>query len=86
MPERFKYFIKYLKCIRRVFKDPFDRHKKGYKKYLMVEIKFRDNKIQKGHRIKIPKAIIDTLDLKEGTKIQIIFDPVKKRLIVEEQE
>lgn len=51
----------------------------------MVEISFKDNKIQKGHRIKIPKAIVDTLDLKEGTKIQIKFDPIKKILIVEEQ-
>ncbi len=53
---------------------------------MMVEIRFRDNKIQKGHRIKIPKAIIDTLELKEGTKIEIKFDPIKKRLIVEEQK
>jgi len=52
----------------------------------MVEITFKDNKIQKGHRIKIPKAIIDTLDLKEGSKIVIKFDPINKRLIVEEQK
>lgn len=51
----------------------------------MVEITFKDNKIQTGHRIKIPKAIVDTLDLKEGAKIVIKFDPVKKRLIVEEE-
>ena len=52
----------------------------------MVEITFKDNKIQKGHRIKIPKAIIDTLELKEGTKIVIKFDPINKKLIVEEQK
>jgi bifunctional DNA-binding transcriptional regulator/antitoxin component of YhaV-PrlF toxin-antitoxin module len=51
----------------------------------MVEISFKDNKIQKGHRIKIPKAIVDTLDLKEGSKILIKFDPVNKKLIIEEE-
>ena len=52
----------------------------------MVEITFKDNKIQKGHRIKIPKAIVDTLDLKEGTKIVLKFDPIKKKIIVEEDK
>jgi hypothetical protein len=52
----------------------------------MVEITFKDNKIQKGHRIKIPKAIIDTLNLKEGSKIILRFDPVNKRIIVEEDK
>jgi bifunctional DNA-binding transcriptional regulator/antitoxin component of YhaV-PrlF toxin-antitoxin module len=49
----------------------------------MKEIIFKDSKIQKGHRIKIPKPIIDTLNLKEGQKIIIRFDISKKRLILE---
>jgi bifunctional DNA-binding transcriptional regulator/antitoxin component of YhaV-PrlF toxin-antitoxin module len=52
----------------------------------MVEITFKDNKIQKGHRIKIPKAIVDTLDLKEGAKIILKFDPVNKRIIIVEEK
>ena len=35
----------------------------------MTEIIFKDNSIQTGYRIKIPKAIIDTLELKEGQEI-----------------
>ena len=49
----------------------------------MAEIIFKDNSIQTGHRIKIPKAIIDTLDLEEGQKIKIRFDVDKKRMLVE---
>jgi bifunctional DNA-binding transcriptional regulator/antitoxin component of YhaV-PrlF toxin-antitoxin module len=49
----------------------------------MSEIIFKDNSIQTGHRIKIPKAIVDTLDLEEGQKIKIRFDVDKKRMIVE---
>jgi|TARA_B100001971_G_C18207892_1_gene548765 bifunctional DNA-binding transcriptional regulator/antitoxin component of YhaV-PrlF toxin-antitoxin module len=49
----------------------------------MTEIIFKDNHIQTGHRIKIPKAIIDTLDLKKGQKIEIRFDANKKKIIVE---
>jgi bifunctional DNA-binding transcriptional regulator/antitoxin component of YhaV-PrlF toxin-antitoxin module len=52
----------------------------------MVEITFKDNKIQKGYRIKIPKAIVDTLNLKEGTKIVLKFDPINKKIIVEEEK
>jgi bifunctional DNA-binding transcriptional regulator/antitoxin component of YhaV-PrlF toxin-antitoxin module len=52
----------------------------------MVEITFKDNKIQKGHRIKIPKAIIDTLNLKEGAKIVLKFDPINKKIIIVEEE
>jgi bifunctional DNA-binding transcriptional regulator/antitoxin component of YhaV-PrlF toxin-antitoxin module len=52
----------------------------------MVEIIFKDAKIQKGYRIKIPKAVIDTLDIKEGQKVLIKFDPVKKILIIEEDK
>lgn len=49
----------------------------------MSEIIFKDNSIQTGHRIKIPKAIIDTLDLKEKQKITIKFDSDKKTFTVE---
>lgn len=52
----------------------------------MAEIIFRDNKIQTGHRIKIPKPIIDTLDLSVGEKIEIRFDPGKKRMVVRCEE
>jgi len=47
----------------------------------MKEIIFKDGKVQKGHRVKIPKAIIDTLDIKEGEKILIKFDVVTKKII-----
>lgn len=49
----------------------------------MAEIIFKDNSIQTGHRIKIPKAIVDTLELKEKQKIKIRFDVDKKKMIVE---
>lgn len=48
----------------------------------MKEVIFKDGKVQKGHRIKIPKAIVDTLNIREGDKILIKFDVLKKRLIV----
>ena len=49
----------------------------------MAEIIFKDNSIQTGHRIKIPKAIVDTLDLKIKQKIKIRFDVNKKNMVVE---
>lgn len=49
----------------------------------MKEIIFKDGKVQKGHRIKIPKALIDTLDIKEGEKVLIRFDVETKKMIVE---
>ena len=49
----------------------------------MAEIIFKDNSIQTGHRIKIPKAIVDTLNLKVKQKIKIRFDVDKKSMIVE---
>jgi len=52
----------------------------------MVEIIFKDNKIQKGFRVKIPKAIVDTLNLKEGEKVVVKFDAVKKKLLVEVED
>jgi bifunctional DNA-binding transcriptional regulator/antitoxin component of YhaV-PrlF toxin-antitoxin module len=52
----------------------------------MVEIVFKDNKIQTGYRIKIPKAIVDTLELKEGEKVLIKFDVSKKKIVVETEK
>jgi len=52
----------------------------------MTEIIFKDNRVQTGHRIKIPKAVIDTLELKEGQGIKIRFDVDKRILIVEEDD
>jgi len=51
-----------------------------------MRIVFKDNKIQKGYRVKIPKAVIDTLHLKEGEKIEVEFDPEKRELIVKEEK
>lgn len=52
----------------------------------MGDIIFKDNHIQTGHRIKIPKAIVDTLDLKEKQKIRIKFDSNKKIMVVEVED
>jgi len=52
----------------------------------MGDIIFKDNSIQEGFRIKIPKAIIDTLNLKVKQKIVIKFDSDNKRLIIEEEK
>lgn len=49
----------------------------------MADIIFKDNSIQTGHRIKIPKAIIDTLDLKVKQKITIRFNVDEKNMVVE---
>lgn len=49
----------------------------------MSEIIFKGKSIQTGHRIKIPKAIIDTLDLKVGQKVIIHFNPSKNKIVVE---
>ena len=49
----------------------------------MKEVIFKDGKVQKGHRVKIPKAIIDTLEISEGDKVTIKFDVGKKRLTLE---
>ena len=50
----------------------------------MVSIIFKGGIIQKGDRVKIPKAIIDTLELKAGDKIEIRFDAEKRLILVEE--
>jgi bifunctional DNA-binding transcriptional regulator/antitoxin component of YhaV-PrlF toxin-antitoxin module len=52
----------------------------------MVEVLFKDAKIQTGDRVKIPKAVIDTLGLKSGEKIIIKFDAEKRRIIIEEDK
>jgi len=52
----------------------------------MVEIIFKGAKVQTGDRVKIPKAIIDTLELRAGEKIVIRFDAEKRRIIVEEDQ
>ena len=52
----------------------------------MKEIIFKGGKIQTGYRIKIPKAIIDTLNLKVGRKIIIKFDSDKRTFIVDEEK
>ena len=49
----------------------------------MAETIFRDNSIQTGHRIKIPKAIVDTLDLKVRQKIVIRFDAETGKMVME---
>jgi len=50
----------------------------------MAEVLFKDGKIQTGDRVKIPKAIMDTLNLSAGNKILIKFDPDLKIIIIEE--
>jgi len=52
----------------------------------MTEIIFEGSKIQVGHRIKIPKPIIDTLGLKTSQKITIKFDVDKKEIIIKESK
>jgi len=50
----------------------------------MAEVIFEGSKIQVGHRIKIPKAIVDTLNLKRGQNITIKFDVNKREISVKE--
>jgi bifunctional DNA-binding transcriptional regulator/antitoxin component of YhaV-PrlF toxin-antitoxin module len=54
----------------------------------MAETIFRDNSVQTGYRVKIPKAIIDTLDLKVKQKVEIRFDADKKTMTmrIEDEE
>jgi bifunctional DNA-binding transcriptional regulator/antitoxin component of YhaV-PrlF toxin-antitoxin module len=52
----------------------------------MAEVLFKGGKIQTGDRIKIPKAVMDTLGLLTGDKILIKFDPELKKLIIEEDK
>ena len=52
----------------------------------MAETIFKGGSIQTGYRVKIPKAIIDTLNLKIGTKVIMRFDAEKRFVIVEEEK
>lgn len=49
----------------------------------MAEVIFKGSKIQTGYRVKIPKAIIDTLNLNTNDKIIIKFDAEKKEIIIQ---
>ncbi len=49
----------------------------------MKEMIFKDGKIQKGYRVKIPKAIVDTLELEEGQEVVIKFDLSKNKLTLD---
>ncbi|MCK5450084.1 hypothetical protein KAI32_04405 [Candidatus Pacearchaeota archaeon] len=49
----------------------------------MKEMIFKDGKIQKGFRVKIPKAIVDTLEIKEGQEVIIKFDIINDRLTLD---
>jgi antitoxin component of MazEF toxin-antitoxin module len=48
----------------------------------MKEMIFKDGKIQKGYRVKIPKAIVDTLSLQEGQEIEIKFNLETNKLTI----
>jgi hypothetical protein len=48
----------------------------------MSEIFFKGGKIQVGERVKIPKPIIDTLNLKTGQKIIIKFNLKNKEITI----
>lgn len=52
----------------------------------MAEIIFKGCVIQTGYRVKIPKAIIDTLNLKPRDKIIIKFDAERRLIIIEEEK
>jgi len=49
----------------------------------MKEMIFKDGKIQKGYRVKIPKAIVDTLELQEGQEIEIKFNLATNKLTLD---
>lgn len=52
----------------------------------MREIIFKGAKIQRGFRIKIPKPIIDTLNINENQEIVIKFNPETKEIIIKEED
>ncbi len=52
----------------------------------MAEIIFKGARIQNGFRVKIPKPIVDTLNLKSGCRILIKFDLDKKEIIIREEK
>lgn len=49
----------------------------------MTDIIFKGGSIQKGDRVKIPKAVVDTLDLKAGEEILLRFDAGEKKIVIE---
>ena len=49
----------------------------------MKEMIFKDGKIQKGYRVKIPKAIVDTLELDEGQEVIIKFNLQTNKLTLD---
>ncbi len=52
----------------------------------MTEIVFKGGILQTGDRVKIPKPIIDTLDLKPGNKIVLYFDAENKKIIIKQED
>ena len=52
----------------------------------MVEIIFKGGKIQTGERVKLPRAILDTLNIKSGEKIIIKFNAEKREIIIKEDK
>jgi hypothetical protein len=52
----------------------------------MADIIFKNKSVQVGHRVKIPQAIVDTLDLKVKQKLKISFDVETKKIVVEVEE
>ncbi len=52
----------------------------------MAEIVFKGGILQTGDRVKIPKPIIDTLDLKPGNRLVLYFGPEKKLILIKQEE
>jgi len=52
----------------------------------MVEVVFKGGKIQTGDRVKIPKAIMDTLKINNGKRVIIKFDPGIRKIIIQEEK
>ena len=52
----------------------------------MAKVIFRGAKIQTGDRVKIPKAIVDTLGLVSGENIVLYFDADTREIIIKEDE
>jgi hypothetical protein len=53
---------------------------------MTTEIIFKDLRLQTGFRIKIPKSIIDTMNLEVGTKIVLKFDAENRIIKIEEEK
>ncbi|MEM0465950.1 MAG: hypothetical protein QXW97_04610 [Candidatus Pacearchaeota archaeon] len=52
----------------------------------MSEVIFKGGIIQTGDRIKIPKPIMDTLNIKPGQRIILYFNAEKKQMIIKIEE